>query len=148
MRQYGSLLLTLLITVLLLASCASTPLVPEVNYARTVLDQIQRSRAALSAIQDLARNPQLDDAGWREELNTQMTALRTLIAEARALTPPESLAGPHQAYLDALAQIEQVMMRIDEAVAISDTARVQETTARLAEVEQLLSRVRERIGGE
>jgi hypothetical protein len=62
--------------------------------------------------------------------------------------PPASLAGPHQTYLDALAQIEQVMMRIDEAVAISDTARVQEITARLAEVEQLLSRVREQIGGE
>ncbi len=147
MRRYGSIVLVLFMTVLLV-SCSSPPLVPEVNYGRTVLDQVRQARTALAELRELASNPQLDDPVWREEIDVQMAALRNLIAEARALTPPAALAGAHQTYLDALDQLEQALTAVEEAVTASDAVRVEDATRLMAEAEQLLTRVRELVGNE
>jgi len=57
------------------------------------------------------------------------------------------LAGVHQTYLGALAQLEQVAVTVESAVSSGDPARLLETVPLLAEVARLLTAAQGLIGG-
>jgi hypothetical protein len=146
-RRLGTLWLAVVVAALALTGCgAAAPLVDKAAYAAAVLDQVGRAGTSISALSALAGSPQLDDPTWRAQVDQQITDLRGLIGEARALTPPEALAGVHQTYLSALAQLEQVTVTVESAVGTGDPARLLETVPLLAEVARLLTAAQGLIG--
>lgn len=147
-RRLGILWLSVVVAALALMGCGATaPLFDKAAYAAAVLDQVGRAGTGISALSSLASSPQLNDPAWRAQVDQQITNLRGLIGEARALTPPEDLAGMHQTYLGALAQLEQVTVTVESAVSSGDPARLLETVPLLAEVARLLTAAQGLIGG-
>jgi hypothetical protein len=146
MRRLSALLLSVGVALILGGCAGAAPLVNGANYVSAMLDQTQRAGTSISTLSSLVGNPQLADATWRQQVNQEIAALRAMASEARALTPPQALAGPHQRYLDALTQLDQTLTTVEGAMGAGDLARLRESVPLLAEVEVLLTAAQERIG--
>jgi hypothetical protein len=145
-RRLAASLLAL-VAALTLAGCgAAAPFLDGAAYLTAVLDQTQRAGAGISTLSGLVGSPQPTDAAWRDQVSQEVAALRAIAAEARALTPPEALAGAHQTYLDALAQLDQTLTTVEGGVSLGDSAQLQEAAPMLAEVERLLTAAQELMG--
>lgn len=140
-------LVMIIVAALFLGGCAgAAPLLNGANYVTALADQTQRAGASISMLSGLVGNPQLADAAWRQQVSQEIAALRVVAGEARALTPPEALAGPHQSYLDALTQLDQTLITVEGALSAGDPARLRAAVPLLAEAQGLLTAAQELMG--
>lgn len=146
MRRLSALLLSVGAALILGGCAGAAPLVNGANYVSAVLNQTQRAGTSISTLSSLVGNPQLADAVWSQQVSQEIAALRVVTSEARGLTPPEALAGPHQSYLDALTQLDQTLITVEGALGAGDLARLRESVPLLAEAEGLLTAVQALIG--
>jgi hypothetical protein len=146
MRRLSAMLLTVGAALILGGCAGAAPLVNGANYISAVLDQTQRAGASISTLSSLVGNPQLADTAWRQQVSQEIAALRVVASEARTITPPEALAGPHQSYLNALAQLDETLTTVERAMGAGDLARLRESVPLLAEAEGLLTAVQELMG--
>lgn len=130
-------LLIILAGALLLSACAE-PLMDKARYATTMLDHLQRTMAVLGNVQTLATNPRFEDPAWQTEITQEIATIRSLISEARAITPPEAVADVHRSYLDAMQSLESLTTTIDQAVALRDSAQLQEAMRLINETRRLI----------
>ncbi|MCU0494237.1 MAG: hypothetical protein MUD01_21820 [Chloroflexaceae bacterium] len=143
MRIVNFLFLPLL---LFLAGCA-LPFQAELSYGQTMLNHVQRTSTSVTTLQALLLEPQLGDATWEGQVNEQITAQRALIAEARALTPPEQFASMHQTYLGAMQSLEDMGKTYEQAVALRDNALLQQATQLLNQGTAVITQVQQQLGG-
>lgn len=143
MRRLSALLLIMGVALILGGCAGAAPIMNGANYVAAVLNQTQRAGTSISTLSGLVGSPQLADAAWRQQVTQEIAALRAVTSEARALTPPEALADPHQTYLDALAQLDQTLITVEGAMGAGDPARLREAVPLLAEAEGLLTAAQE-----
>jgi hypothetical protein len=88
-------------------SGAPAPAAPSSDYIPQILAMSQKLGTAVAKIGDLMKNPQITDAGWEGQFNSQLDVFHAAYQQARQMTPPPALTGVHQDVVACLQHYDQ-----------------------------------------
>ncbi len=144
LARVSARMLVILVGIVLLAAC-TMPFSAERQYISGVFDHARRTVATLNTLQQLMSDPRPEDAAWVGQSTDQISTLRRLIDEARAMDPPPRFAGFHTSYLEAMASLEQAISPLEQVVAVGNNEALQQVRQALEQGRSTINELRERI---
>ncbi len=140
-----SLVALFTIAILLLLTACEAPFSAERQYLSTMFRHAGSTLKTLNTLQELAGRVDFGDDAWENSMNREMDKLRNLIAEARAITPPDRFANVHTSYLDIMDTLEEMVKTYDQAMELRNHEYIQRGNELLRQAEQAIERVKEEI---
>lgn len=131
-------------TLLMLVACEG-PFSAERQYISSMFRHARNTLDTLSTLNDLVSEPKLGDKAWEEQVDVQVTRLRSLIAEARGMTVPERFSGVHTSYLDIMNKLEQMADLYDQAMELHNNTYLVRAKELLEQARSGIEDVRKRV---
>lgn len=131
-------------TLLVLVACEG-PFSAERQYVSNLFRHARNTLNTLSTLNDLASDPKLGDDAWEEQVDVQVKRLRSLIAEARAMTVPQRFSGVHASYLDTMTKLEQMADLYDQAMELRNNTYLVRAKELLEQARRGIEDVRKRV---
>jgi cell fate (sporulation/competence/biofilm development) regulator YmcA (YheA/YmcA/DUF963 family) len=135
----------LLITGLALLTGCQNPFEEEQRYISTVFNHSGRTLKSVNHLNDLSGKMSLTDEQWARDVEREVANLRSLIAEARAMQPPQRFESFHNSYLEKMDSLEGIADLFEQAVELQSNETLQEGIRRLEQAEQAIDSMQERI---
>jgi hypothetical protein len=130
-----SLSFALLVTTIVLLS-ACNMFSPERHYLSSMFNHARRTLDTLGELRALTSEPDLNSEAWINDVENQVSTLRGLLNEARAITPPPRFEGVHNSYLDMMDQLEIVVEAYEQAIELRNNDRFQQALGLLEQVQR------------
>ncbi len=141
-RILVSLFASLLLVVALVGCDAFSA---ERQYLANMFNHAQRTLDTLSSLHALASNAQLGDSTWESAVETDMRTLRSLINEARQITPPAQFVNIHQSYLDVMDRLQEMVDLYEQAMELRNNQQLQQAQRMLEESQRKIKDLVERL---